>query len=72
MKLSTKPRHVAHHSAPMNSKNEPGHRSMGGHGITSFARKLPNPASIVRMIFGALSRRTRRVFMDQERAIAKA
>lgn len=70
MKLSSKPRHFA----PMKksgvpNKNTRGHKSHGG--AKTPARKSNLAMEIVRMMFGALPRRTRRVFMEQERALNK-
>jgi len=66
MKYSSAPRHFAPHKKVTNNKNSPGHKSRGGMGA---ARKKNITAELVRLLFGKLSRRTRRVFMEQERNI---
>jgi len=63
MKYSNAPRHFAPHKKVTNNKNYPGHKSHGG----MASRRKNLAAELVRLLFGKLSRRTRRVFMEQER-----
>lgn len=68
MKFSNKPKHYAARGKGCPNKNQRGHRSDGG---LKSNRSMPTAMEIVRMIFGKLGRRARRVFFEQQRAINK-
>jgi hypothetical protein len=68
MKYSNKARHFASTARTIvSNKNRPGHQSLGGSKVT------PNKSDAVKqfahMLLMGLSRRTRRVFIQQENAL---
>jgi hypothetical protein len=69
MKYSTKSRHFAPHKKVESNKNRPGHRSGGGLHNNRNSRNNNIAASLIQLFFGKMSRRTRRVYMEQERAL---